>query len=153
MLRQTEIQAYFLLVPGEGGCLFYAVSAEVSGGQKWELSCALGCRRAEQLDVVCCVDLCGYGFRLQVRRGVRKGCPQAPTAPRWYLPRKVRNREQHAVNGNPGAPRRKRRTLTHHVEAGPVLPPPPDSVAAALGDPAAAATLAAETLRARIRSN
>ncbi|CAK9103484.1 unnamed protein product [Durusdinium trenchii] len=100
VVRQSEIGAYFLLAPGQGGCLFYTVSTEVSGGPKWKLSCALGCRSAEQLDVVCCVDLCGYGFRLQTRRDVRKGCPQAQTAPRWYLPRKVRNREQRAVNGN-----------------------------------------------------
>ena len=40
VLRQTEIQAYFLLAPGEGGCLFYAVSTEVSGGQKWVNSAA-----------------------------------------------------------------------------------------------------------------
>ena len=103
VVRQSEIGAYFLLAPGQGGCLFYTVGTEVSGGQKWELSCALGCRRAERLDVVCYVDLCGYGFRLQTRRDVRKGCPQAQTAPSWYLPRKVRNREQHAVNGNPEA--------------------------------------------------
>ena len=74
--RQTQIQAYFVLVPGDGGCLFYAVSTEVSGGQKWELSCAIGCRCAEQLDLLCCVNLCGYVFRLQARRDVRKRCPK-----------------------------------------------------------------------------
>ncbi|CAK9000477.1 unnamed protein product [Durusdinium trenchii] len=43
----TQIQAYYVLVPGEGRCLFYAVSTEVSGGQKWELSCAIGSHHVE----------------------------------------------------------------------------------------------------------
>ena len=77
MVRQSEIGAYFLLVPGQGGCLFYTVSTEVSGGQKWELSCALGCRRAEQLDVVCYVLIsAGMASACKSGEACEKGVPK-----------------------------------------------------------------------------
>ena len=56
--------------------MFYAVSTEVSGGQKWELSCAIGCSYAKQLDLLFYFNLCGCVFSLQARRDLGERFPK-----------------------------------------------------------------------------